>query len=166
MFRTSALPRRGSLFKTKSVKQPQEQQQDEEEQERCPICFETLAKEPIGGRFLRSSSWARGSAKKTKVWCDCGHYFCEECLNLYVATSINEGKTSGGTLRCPIDKCVVPMQGQLIMTLTGTSILVLSLHVASTRTLSCAGVPSLVAMAWPTSHTVPRPLRRHRSICQ
>lgn len=78
MFRTSASARRKSLANDKNLKQLRQQQ--EEEQEHCPICFETLLKEPIS---------AQESAKKTKISCDCDHYFCEECLSLYVATSIN-----------------------------------------------------------------------------
>lgn len=101
MSRSSASAHRGILFKNKnkSVQQPQEQQDEEEES--CPIRIEMLAKEPVGGRFLRSSSSAvQGSSKKVKLWCDCGHYFYEECLSI---------------LRCPIDKCVVPMQEQSII---------------------------------------------------
>ena len=119
---------RGGLFRRRSVQQqePQQQhdeeeprqQQVEEEQECCPICFETLFKAPLGGLLVTSSpSAVQDSADKTKILCDCGHCFCQECLSLYVATSIHEGKTSGGTLRCPIDKCAVPFDESLIQNL-------------------------------------------------
>lgn len=134
MLRFFASAGQGGLFRRRSVQQQElkeqelqqqhdeeapQPQQVEEEQECCPICFETLAKAPpIGGLLVNSSSSAlQGSAEKTKISCDCGHHFCQECLSLYVATSIHEGKTSKRTLRCPIDKCAVPFDERLIQSL-------------------------------------------------
>ena len=49
-----------------------------------------------------------------KVWLDCGHYFCEDCVGQYIATSIREGKTSEGTLLCPVENCSVPIEENMM----------------------------------------------------
>ena len=60
------------------------------------------------------SSYAPSKALRGIVFCDCGHGFCKGCLAQYVRIAIGEGRTRMGTLRCPVDKCKVPMQESLL----------------------------------------------------
>lgn len=75
----------------------------------CPICFDSLVRPGGGGRLLRSS-WA-----VERVWLECNHAFCQECLSQYASVAVQEGKTaamaagSGAPLECPVHGCKVAM---------------------------------------------------------
>ncbi len=51
----------------------------------------------------------------------CLHLYCRECLATYVSVSINEGRTSEGTLRCPVDACPVPIHEAVLRDLASSA---------------------------------------------
>jgi len=155
--------------------QPTTDADNDLEEQACPICFETLFAQRKGRRqLLRGDT----KTKAKKVWCDCGHAFCEDCLATYVRTSISEGRTGHGTVRCPVDKCPVPIQQTLIHDLVSSADWKKHLHlveeckVAENPLLrhcsqpSCRGLARLEEAPAPGSRAAKQYLKATCRLCQ
>ncbi|EWM26925.1 protein ariadne [Nannochloropsis gaditana] len=83
----------------------------------CPICLEWLPpKHPL--RFLSLLLKREGlNFAAATACCPSGHEYCIPCLTIYVNVSINEGRTSHETLRCPLTHCSTPFQDTLLHSL-------------------------------------------------